>query len=62
MIKAVRYSQFGKAHDVAELIDLPDPGQPKSGEVLIDVEASPINPADLLQFEGKYGAAPPPCR
>lgn len=60
MIKAVHYSQFGKAHDVAELIDLPDPGQPKSGEVLIDVEASPINPADLLQFEGKYGAAPPP--
>lgn len=60
MIKAVRYSHFGKAHEVAELIDLPDPGGPNAGEVLIDVEASPINPADLLQFEGKYGAAPPP--
>lgn len=59
MIKAVRYSQLGKADDVAELVDLPDPGQPKDGEALIDVEASPINPADLLQFEGKYGATPP---
>lgn len=60
MIKAIRYSQFGKAHEVAELIELPDPGIPGEGEALIDVEASPINPADLLQFEGKYGAAPPP--
>ncbi|WP_374303549.1 zinc-dependent alcohol dehydrogenase family protein [Ferrovibrio sp.] len=60
MIKAIRYSQFGKAHEVAELIELPDPGIPGEGEALIDVEASPINPADLLQFEGKYGAVPPP--
>lgn len=59
-MKAVRYSTFGKAHEVAELIDLPDLGQPGPGEVLIDVEASAINPADLLQFEGKYGAVPPP--
>jgi trans-2-enoyl-CoA reductase len=59
-MKAVRYSTFGKAHEVAELIDLPDPGKPSEGEVLIDVEASAINPADLLQFEGKYGAVPPP--
>lgn len=60
MIKAVRYSAFGKPWEVAELIDLPDPGRPGEGEVLVDVEASPINPADLLQFEGRYGAAPPP--
>lgn len=60
MVKAVRFSSFGKPHEVAELIDLPDPGAPGAGEVLLDVEAAPINPADLLQFEGKYGAAPPP--
>lgn len=60
MVKAVRYSAFGKPWEVAELIDLPDPGAPGEGEVLLDVEACPINPADLLQFEGKYGAAPPP--
>lgn len=60
MVKAIRYSRFGKAHEVAEIVDLPDPGQPGEGEVVIDVEAAPINPADLLQFEGKYGAEPPP--
>ncbi len=60
MPQAIRFSRFGKAHDVAEVIDLPDPGAPGEGEVSIDVEAAPINPADLLQFEGKYGAEPPP--
>jgi mitochondrial enoyl-[acyl-carrier protein] reductase / trans-2-enoyl-CoA reductase len=59
-MKAIRFSQFGVAAEVAELIDLPDPGQPAAGEVLVDVEASPIQPADLLQFSGRYGATPPP--
>lgn len=58
-MKAVRYSTFGPAHEVAELIDLPAPEAPGAGEVLIDLEASPINPATLLQFEGRYGAKPP---
>lgn len=59
-MKAVRFSRFGKAHEVAEIVDLPDPGEPGDGEVLVDLEAAPINPADLLQFEGRYGAEPPP--
>ena len=59
-MKAVRFSKFGVAAEVAELIDLPDPGPPGEGEVLLDVEASPIQPADLLQFSGRYGATPPP--
>ena len=60
MIKAARFSRFGKAHEVVELVDLPDPGAPGEGEVIVDMEACPINPADLLQFEGLYGAEPPP--
>ena len=59
-MKAVRFSRFGVASEVAELVDLPDPGQPGAGEVLVEVEASPIQPADLLQFSGRYGATPPP--
>lgn len=59
-VKAARFSRFGKPQDVVELVDLPDPGPPGEGEVLIDMEACPINPADLLQFEGRYGAEPPP--
>jgi len=58
-MKAVRYSQFGPAHEVVELIDVAEPGAPGPGEVVIELEASPINPATLLQFEGRYGARPP---
>lgn len=59
MPQAVRYARFGKAAEVAELVDVPEAGPPGAGEVVIAVEASPINPADLLQFEGRYGAEPP---
>jgi NADPH:quinone reductase-like Zn-dependent oxidoreductase len=59
-VKAVRFSRFGRPHEVVELVDLPDPGPPGEGEVIVDMEACPINPADLLQFEGRYGAGPPP--
>jgi mitochondrial enoyl-[acyl-carrier protein] reductase / trans-2-enoyl-CoA reductase len=52
---AVHYRRFGPASEVAELIQLPDPAPPAAGEVLIDVEAAPINPADLLRLEGRYG-------
>jgi NADPH:quinone reductase-like Zn-dependent oxidoreductase len=56
---AVRYSRFGPAHEVAELVEVPEPDAPAAGEVLLEIERSSINPADLLQFEGRYGAVPP---
>lgn len=58
-MKAARFSQFGKPWDVIELVDQPDPGPAGEGEVLVDVVAAPINPADLLNIEGKYGAELP---
>lgn len=33
-------------------------GDPGAGEVVVEVEAAPINPADLNVLEGKYGALP----
>jgi putative PIG3 family NAD(P)H quinone oxidoreductase len=42
--------------DVLEVRELPDP-EPKPGEVVIDVVASAVNRADLMQREGNY---PPP--
>lgn len=60
MVKAVQFSSFGVPHDVAALVDLPDPGKPGPGEVVIDMEAAAINPADLLQLEGRYGTERPP--
>lgn len=56
---AVRFSRFGPAHEVAELADVPEPEAPGPGRVLLEIERSPINPADLLMFEGRYGATPP---
>jgi len=58
-MKAARLSRFGKPAEVIELADMEDPGAPGEGEVLIDVIACPINPADLLLLENRYGASPP---
>jgi NADPH:quinone reductase-like Zn-dependent oxidoreductase len=38
---------------------LPEPAPPGPGEVLLDILASPINPSDLLNFEGRFGAYAP---
>lgn len=52
-------SRFGRADDVIELVEQPDPGPPGAGEVLITAELFPINPADLENLAGNYGATPP---
>ena len=52
-------SAFGEPGKVIELVEQADPGQPGPGEVLVDAEFVPINPADVLNLEGKYGAEPP---
>ncbi len=56
---AAQLSAFGQPDKVIELVDLPDPGEPGPGEVLVATEFVPINPADLLNLEGLYGATPP---
>jgi len=58
-MKAVRFSQFGLASDVAQLIDIPEPAPPGPGQVLIAVEIAPINPSDLLHFAGHYAQSAP---
>ena len=57
---AVRQSRFGKAHEVAEVVELPEPGPPGPGEVAVTLLAASIDPGGLHAFEGKYGAEPPP--
>jgi len=52
-------STFGKPEEVIEVIEQPDPGDPGAGEVLVATEFFPINPADVLNLEGGYGATPP---
>ena len=57
-MKAVSFAQFGVPHEVASVIDAPEPGAPKAGEVAIEFLCSPINPADLLLLAGNYGHRP----
>jgi mitochondrial enoyl-[acyl-carrier protein] reductase / trans-2-enoyl-CoA reductase len=57
-MKIVQFNAFGAAHEVARLVDAPEPGAPNAGEVLVEVEAFPINPVDLLTIAGSYAARP----
>ena len=52
-------NSFGPASKVAYCVDLPDPTPTEPDEIIVDVAAFPINPADLLTIEGKYAAKPP---
>src|SRR5688572_24445318 len=60
-----RYSQGrcsavkGVMRDIArssglQLVDLPEPGPPAPGEVLVRMAMAPINPADRLTIAGRY--------
>ena len=55
-----RVSAFGRPDEAIELVEQDDPGEPGPDEVIVDAEYVPINPADLLNIEGKYGATQPP--
>jgi putative PIG3 family NAD(P)H quinone oxidoreductase len=55
-VRAVVISEPG-GPDVLEVREVPDP-TPKADEVVIDVAATAVNRADLLQRQGNY--APPP--
>ena len=58
-MKAIQYKAFGPAHKVAQVVDFPEPEPPDAGEVLVEVEAFPINPVDLLTIAGGYAVRPP---
>lgn len=57
-MKAIHFERFGKAEEVLEVADVPDPPPPGRGEVVVRMEAAPVNPADLLLMLGKYGDQP----
>lgn len=57
-MKAVQFAQFGVPHEVVSVVDAPEPGAPKAGEVAVELLCSPINPADLLLLSGNYGHRP----
>ena len=52
-IKAIVYQTHGKPEEVLRLEEQPIP-EIGPDEALVRIHASPINPADLNQIEGKY--------
>jgi trans-2-enoyl-CoA reductase len=55
--KSIMFQEFGPPESVLSIVEEEVP-EPRAGEVLIRVEASPINPADLNIIEGKYPKRP----
>ena len=42
-MRALQISAYGDPLNVLELVDIPGPGAPGTGEVLIEVELAPLN-------------------
>ena len=57
-MKAILIETFGRPADVVKIVDIPDVGAPAADEVVIAIEASPINQYDLLMIAGGYGYRP----
>ena len=57
-MKRVDIAAYGVAEEVASCVEVPDVGAPGPGEVVFDVPAFPINPADLSMIRGNYRLHP----
>jgi len=57
-MQAIQIEAFGNPAEVLKVVDIPDVGAPADGEVVIALEASPINMSDLLMISGRYGHRP----
>jgi trans-2-enoyl-CoA reductase len=57
-VKAVWMERFGDPAEVLSCRELPDPDTAGRGEVLLDLVASPVNPADLFLIQGIYAILP----
>ena len=58
-MKKVQISDYGVPENVAQCVEAPDVGAPGPGEIVFDVLAFPINPADISFCRGNYRLHPP---
>lgn len=58
-MKQVLIDRYGTPWDVARCAEVPDVGGPAADEVVFDVLAFPINPADMWFCKGSYRLKPP---
>jgi NADPH:quinone reductase-like Zn-dependent oxidoreductase len=59
-MRALQISAYGDPLQVLTLADIPEPGPPGAGEVLIAVELAPLNKHDLHFIAGVFGGPPAP--
>lgn len=58
-MNAAELKAFGTPWDVVDCIEVDDPALPAADEVIVEMQAGPINPAEILLIQGKYAAKPP---
>jgi mitochondrial enoyl-[acyl-carrier protein] reductase / trans-2-enoyl-CoA reductase len=58
-VKQVLIDRYGTPWEVARCAEVPDVGEPAADEVVFDVLAFPINPADMWFCRGSYRLKPP---
>lgn len=57
-MKQVQFGSFGQPSSVARLFDVTELTPPSAWEVVVDIEAFPINVSDLATLSGHYGTLP----
>ena len=57
-MKQVQFAAFGVASQVGSCVEVADVGDPAAGEIVFEVLAFPINPADLSFINGRYASQP----
>lgn len=57
-MKGIQLTGYGNPADVVKLVDVPSVGTPEAHEIVIDIEAVPIEPSDLYMVAGIYGNLP----
>ena len=58
-MKQVQLAAYGIPEQVVRCVEVPDLGPPGPGEVVVDIIAFPINPADIAFCSGNYRLRPP---
>jgi NADPH:quinone reductase-like Zn-dependent oxidoreductase len=57
-MKAAVLERYGQPEEVVRCVEVQDVGRPESDEVVFDVLAFPINPADISMCKGNYRLRP----
>jgi NADPH:quinone reductase-like Zn-dependent oxidoreductase len=57
-MQAIQLTKYGRPEEGLRLVDIAEPGDPESGQILIRVEYAPINDSDLLVASGLYAVQP----